>query len=375
MTSVPPGATPPEPSATPPGGGAVPPPRPAHAPPPGVFVPQPPVRSGPGPVPLRPLGLSDYFDAAFKVLRRAPGATMGNGLLVGLGFAVLPLLLSVVVGADNTGGIFGTPLTLDPAAPEPTFTDGDLATLLLLIGGSLLMQVGSYLVFGLLAHVTTRAALGERVGLSESWRAARPVLGRLIALALLVLLIGLVPLLGAAAVGVLVAISPAGPVLGVIGGLATALLLFLVWIYVTVRYLLLAPPVLVVERLGVGASLGRAGRLAGPIGANPFWRLLGIYLLMWIVASLVAQVVVLPLGIAATVGQVAFADSIGLILYLVVTQLASVLAVGLISPFLGVVRTLAYLDQRYRREAFDAELVQYVHDREQGPGAGSARRA
>lgn len=354
----------------------MPPPRPAYhaAPAPGMFVPQPQPRSGPGPVPLRPLGLGDYFDSAFKVLRRNPGGTVGNGMLVALAFGVLPLVLSVVVGSTTTGGIFGAPLTLDPAAPEPTFTDGDVATIALLIGSALLMQVGAYLVFGLVAHAATRAAIGERVRLADSWNATRPMLGRLIALSLLVLLVGLVPLLGAVGVGALIAISPAGPVLGVLAGLATAFLLFLVWVYVTVRHLLLAPTVLTIERLGVGASLARAGRLSGPIGAGPFWRLLGIYLLLWIVASLVAQLVATPLTVAGTIGQTAVGGSTGVIVYLVLTQLASVLAVGLVAPFLGVVRTLAYLDQRYRREAFDAELVQYVHDREQGPDATSAHR-
>lgn len=375
MTSVPPGATPPEPSSTPPGGGPVPPgPTYYGGPPPGHFVPQPPTRSGPGPIPLRPLGLGDYFDAAFKVLRRNPSGTVGNGMLVALAFGVLPLVLSVVVGSSTTGGIFGTPLTLDPAAPEPAFTDGDVATIALLLGSSLLMQVGSYLVFGLVAHATTRAAIGERVRLGDTWTATRPVLGRLIALSLLVLLVGLTPILVALGLGVLVALGPGGPLLGVLVGLGTALLLFLVWVYVTVRYLILAPTVLAVERVGLGAALARAGRLVGPIGAGPFWRLLGIYLLLWIVASLVAQVVAFPLGIAATIGQTAVGGSGGLIVYLALTQLASVLAVGLIAPFLGVVRGLAYLDQRYRREAFDAELVQYVHDREQGPDATSARR-
>src|SRR5690349_13241135 len=97
----PPGWGPPPPGWTPP-----PPPPPSWGPPPGPpppgWAPGPvgPVHR-PGAVPLRPLGLGDIYDAAFRTIRFNPAATVGAAVLVaGIAMAV-PVLVTAVLSATS----------------------------------------------------------------------------------------------------------------------------------------------------------------------------------------------------------------------------------------------------------------------------------
>src|ERR1700755_490797 len=97
-----------------------PPPRQVWAPPPttgpaGVPPGLPPGMLGaahkPGAIPLRPLNLGDMYDAAFRIIRFNPKATVGSSGLVAAVSMALPVLLTAILTftvdltADGSGDL------------------------------------------------------------------------------------------------------------------------------------------------------------------------------------------------------------------------------------------------------------------------------
>ncbi|GGF43072.1 hypothetical protein GCM10011519_16190 [Marmoricola endophyticus] len=315
----------------------------------------------PGTVPLRPLTLSDIFDAAFRTVRRNPKATIGMGALVGTAFLALPFVVTLVLGAT---GAFGTSSLADPYASDPF---GDVASALSSVVSSLLSGLAGIVVAGLIVPVVTRAALGRRLTIGESWRLARGRLLALLGLTLLEALIAVVAVTVVALVAVGVIVGLDEPVLGVVLGLLLGLVALLGLLTVHVRWFQLAAPALVAERRGVLAAMARAGRLS----RGSFWRLLGIWLLTGIVAGFVGNLLTVPLSVVGAIGAVAAPGSLGTTVLLVSGQLGSVLAGAVVGPFTGTVAVLQYLDQRFRKEGFDIELVAWAEGSDRD---GSGRR-
>jgi hypothetical protein len=135
-------------------------------------------------------------------------------------------------------------------------------------------------------------------------------------------------------------------VLGGVLGIVAAIFLY-------TRYVLLAAPVLVLEGRGVFASLARAGQLS----RRDFWRLLGIYLLANLATSLIGQVIAIPFAVFGIVGLLALPDSWGFAGMMLSSNLSTVLTGGLLGPFTAGVLALQYLDQRFRKEGLDIELL------------------
>src|SRR3954469_3590979 len=148
---------PPAPSYT--GSAAAPPPgfgpQPvlAHAPVPGMLG----AAHKPGAMPLRPLGLGDMYDAAFRIIRFNPKATVGSAVLVA-GFAFLvPVLVTAVLS-------FAVDLSLDSTgSQDDTSIVGLVGSLGSLGLGAVLGAFGTILVTGMIAHVTAAAAVGRRL--------------------------------------------------------------------------------------------------------------------------------------------------------------------------------------------------------------------
>src|SRR3954463_10849676 len=140
------GGNPPPP---PPGCQPPPPPPPSytgHQPPPPGWPPPPPAYQQPfrpapgmlgaahkpGAMPLRPLGLGDMYDAAFRIIRFNPKATVGSAVLV----ATVAWLVPVVVTAVLT---FTVNLSIDQGA------DADDASVVGLVGSAGSLVVGAVL--------------------------------------------------------------------------------------------------------------------------------------------------------------------------------------------------------------------------------------
>jgi hypothetical protein len=123
----------------------------------------------PGAMPLRPLGLGDIYDAAFRIIRFNPKATVGSAVLV----AAVTMMIPVVVSAIVT---FTVGMTLDEngnIAADASDSEllGEIVSFGSLVGGAILLQIGLIFVTGMVAHVTNAAAIGKRLTLGEAWAA------------------------------------------------------------------------------------------------------------------------------------------------------------------------------------------------------------
>lgn len=301
----------------------------------------------PGAVPLRPLGLGDIYDAAFRTIRFNPRATVGSAVLVAAVSMALPVLLTaaLTLGFDLTSDG-----TSDGSSGEALAAVGTIGSLLV---GSLLQWVGLILVTGMVAQVVAAAAVGRRLTLGEAWAATRGSRWRLFGLSVVLGLMGLGALAVYVAVWVVVALV-APTVVVVLFGLVTvpAFLCLVVWWWVRVYYL--PVPALMIERTGVFAAIGRGFRLT----RRQFWRTLGIGLLTAIITGIAGYFLSLPFTIAGQVVAVVLPDSQYFALATVVlTALGTVVQTAFVAPFSAAVVTLQYLDQRMRKEAYDVELM------------------
>lgn len=302
----------------------------------------------PGAMPLRPLGLGDIYDAAFRIIRFNPTATVGASVLVAAAAMALPLLVtgaftaSVDLSLDQSGEDLG--------AAELAGLIGSVGTLFI---AAVLQWVGTILVTGMIAHVTAAAAVGRRLSLAEAWRATHGKRWRLIGLSLLLAVasFALIAVYVGAWLGVVFAADGAGLV--VLWGVITvpAFICLMVWLWTRVAYL--PVPVLMLERAGVFDALGRAFVLS----RRQFWRIFGIALLTAVITGVASQVLATPLGMIGQVATSAAGPQYELLGLMMVQAVTTVLTAAFVAPFTGAVTSLQYLDQRIRKEAYDVELM------------------
>ena len=322
---------------TPPYGGPAPA-QPAHW--------RPPVYQ-PGVVPLRPLTLSDMFGGALKTIRRNPKATVGMAMLVTFAFMLIPITATIVLGVADV-----LP-SMDPLDPDSGSTTTDVGPMLSTLVSAVFSLLAGIVVTGLVVRTVEQAVVGRPLTAGEAWQRSK---GRLLPLLGLTLLVafGLTLVIGfPIAVGVLIAVTvdtALGVLLAVLGGVLGVVAA----VFLYTRYLLLAAPVLVLEERGVFASLARAGQLS----RHDFWRLLGIYLLASLVVSLIGQVIAIPFAIFGIVGLFVLPESWGFAAMMLSSHLSTILTGGLLGPFTGGVLALQYLDQRFRKEGLDIELLE-----------------
>ncbi|KGM09494.1 DUF7544 domain-containing protein [Cellulomonas carbonis] len=298
-----------------------------------------------GIVPLRPLGLAEIFDGAFRSVRANPGVMFGFAALVVLTASVLSGLTQYLVIPSISRSLAGTGAFLDPSG-DIGLTDS-LASSLATVGAVPWYLVSTAILTGLLTAAVSRAVIGQKVTVGELWsrygRRVWVLLGFTVVSQVAILLVvgivvGAVVLLATSdAVGAAIAVGLLGGLVGVV-----------VAVWLSIR-LLLVPPALVLEGAGVVDTVKRAWRLT----RGSFWRLLGIYLLATVVVGLVTQIVAVP---AAVISLLVFPDptSAG---YIFVTTIGTGIAQTITTVFIASVVALLYIDLRIRREGLDVELA------------------
>lgn len=307
----------------------------------------PPGAPRPGVVPLRPLGLGELLDGSVGVVRRYPRPTLGLSFVVALVTTGLTVLLLSLL---PNGLLAETSTSQDVSdAQLGGVVAGGLGTVVV-------TSLAGIVLAGVITVVVGRAVLGQPMSAAEAWRAVRPLLGRLVGLAVLVGLIVTV-VVGA---GVLLAVlsyavaGGAGLLLGV--PLALAGVVGAVWLYIRLS---LAAPALVLEKVTVRESLRRSGVLV----RQSWWRVLGILVLTAIIAGAVGQVLQLPfLAVGGGAGLFTGSSDIG-IGDLVLAQIGAGIAQTLTAPFSSGVRALLYIDRRMRAEGLDVALAAAAADR------------
>ncbi len=251
-------------------------------PPPGYAAPPPlPPALKPGVIPLRPLSLSDIFNGAVAYIRANPKATLGLTTIVVVATQIIALILQV--------GPLAVTGQLAPALRgEEASTAALLGSSASGIAGSIATALSAILLSGMLTVVIGRAVFGAGITIGEAWQRLR---GRLLAL------IGFTALEAAGAIvllGIVVAIiagvgyAANGAAAFFIGApLVLGLITLLVYLGTMLSF---APPLIVLERLGVIPAIVRSFALV----KNDFWRVLGIRLLGTLVAAVIAGAVSVP---------------------------------------------------------------------------------
>lgn len=331
----------------PPGYGG-PPPYPAYPGHPGYPAPLP-VAHKPGAIPLRPLVLNDIFDGAFRIIRYNPQATIGAAVLVSAVAMLVPIAISLATG--STDGI-----QVDPGSDG--LTDSQVIRLATALGGVLvgsqLQAIGLLYVSGMIAHVTSAAAVGRRLTIGQAWAATAGKRWRLLGMSFLlgfVVLAAVAVVVAVLVIGVVAFDAPLGAIVLTGLGLGAALLVGYLWFWVRVRAL--AVPTLMLEPVGVFGALRRAVLLT----RRQFWRLLGMLLLVTLVVGIAGSVLRLPFSIAAQMFLSGSGDGNGFLLYLLLTGVGTVISAAVVQPFVAAVSALLYVDQRIRKEAYDVELL------------------
>ena len=206
--------------------------------------------------------------------------------------------------------------------------------------------LSSILLSGMLTVIVGRAVFGAGITIGEAWQRVR---GRLLALIgyTLLWLFGVIVLI-AVVVFVVVAVAAvsggAAFVLAIPLGLGLIALLVYLW-----TVLSFAPPLIVLERLGVFPAIARSVRLV----KGDFWRVLGIRLLATIVASVVAGAVSIPFSLDRPAPVAEFRIHHDDMIALVLVAIGGAVGQIITAPFSAGAVVLLYTDRRMRAEAFD----------------------
>lgn len=271
----------------------------------------------PAPPDLRPLGVGEILDAAFRLLRQ----NLGTYLKVGVAFLTLPVLLTGVFMMSQILLIQGDLIYVDN--PD-TYN-----TLIVLLG--LLIRLVQLLCFGVLVHLSARLYLNHKETVGSIVSASKGRLGPFV---------GMTFLLGLYAIGIGIAASLVSLALGPLAPLGV-LIVYVIW---GVYYSHTAP-VFWHERARAAESIGRSAQLV----RARFWQVFASLLLAFIIVG------VFTIGLSALV--VGFALNLETALPYVIATLGleyvgNLIAIVTLAPIVTVV----YFDGLVRKEGLDMKL-------------------
>lgn len=326
----------------------------------------------PGPVPVRPMGLGELLDAAFKLLRAdfLP-------LLLAVGVVVVPtqFILSII----NEALVFGSLETLEqnPEAFD-LFLNDLLRGLPALIAVSVLQTLLLLLATAAVVRIGAARYLGSQEG---AWDALRAAGRRFLTLLGAHLLLGLA-LLAALALSLVVVLIGLGLDQDAVMGIGLLLLLpaLALMVHLYVLFALIVPPIML-EGAGAVASLRRSAQLV----RGRWWPIFGILLVAFIVVGIVGSALGFIPSTIAGFFENQFVRS-------VISAIGASLTSLITQPVTALVVLLLYFDARIRKEGFDLELrnraeqadvfrqpgfdqpgfVQQPHDPLGGPGGSSS---
>jgi uncharacterized membrane protein len=323
---------------------------------PGAFPPPPPPPPKPGIIALRPLGVGEILDGAISALRAHPRIMLGLSAVV----AVITQVITVPVtwlllhdAADATFSFNEPTTSTSSPGQDVAFAASSVTAAAVQV---LVALVASLVLTGILTVVVSRAVLGQQISARAAWEQARPRIPALLGVSALVVLIVVGIAVVTMAPGVLLVVGGApGAVVGlafVLGGLV--LVGLSVYLYAAFA---LAPPVIVLERQPVVASLRRSRALV----RGAWWRTFGILVLVNVIAQVINNILNIPFLVITMVVAYFAGDGSGLNVYevlpLLISAVGTIVASAVTWPFTAVSTALLYVDRRMRREALDIELA------------------
>jgi hypothetical protein len=267
---------------------------------------------------LRPRGIGEMLDAAVSLYR-----SRWRQLFKVTVFVVVPIQILnsiVLLSAEPTGYRIGV-----TGSPQPVYDAGHESVAL---AATLIALVLPLLATAFVQAVSTRIVADAYTGRPDPVRAAvsgaQRRLGAVLGLAILVALAD---------------------------GLGLAFCI--VGYVVPLTWFAVAVPVLILERAGVGAAMGRSFNLT----KSHFFRVLGLVL------SVQLLTIVLNVGLAAAVNLILHHGG-GAVAAIVTEGIANSVANTITWPFVAAAILVCYFDLRIRDEGFDVQLLmQSVDDR------------
>ncbi|WP_114855567.1 glycerophosphoryl diester phosphodiesterase membrane domain-containing protein [Brachybacterium sp. YJGR34] len=316
--------------------------------------------------PLRPLGLGEVLGAAVRIYRlRARSVLSVSAIVYGIAFVLLTL--STGAGMVPMVGDIRAAME-DPTAESSAFTtvgDGVLTAVSWVVT-MVVSILSAALVTVALTKVSIGEATGETVSTDQMWATMRrrglPAIG----VSLVISVAGTLAFVLAAGLGTLplliVQEASALTIIPIVVGVGLGVLAIL---YVWARTIL-AVPVLVIEEVGVVASLRRSLALSR---GGRLWRLFGSAVLLYVLYMFAVQIVSGVLGTVAFVLYLAIllatggqALVLGMVVMTVLIMAGGYLATFLLAPFLSAGYVALYADARMRHEAWDVELTRRARE-------------
>jgi MFS family permease len=282
----------------------------------------------PGIVPLRPLSVGEILDGGFATIRRNPR------IVFGFAFALAALVqlarLGLGWGLSDVGGTISSSLPRSADGSRLVVTTGGLTAT---VASFVIGQIFAALLAGVVTSVVGKAILGERPDGRETVRAVATRWWPLLWVSIVAGGLPYAPVLFV--------------VLGPLGIIPAAVLCVYLW-----GKLALAVPALVLERLGVGRSIGRSWQLV----RGAFWRVWGLRALAWLIVGIAGTALAVPFGFTAI--SAVSAGHLPSTSALVLATIGNGVVWMLTQPFLAAATTLIYVDRRMRAEGLDIQLTQ-----------------
>jgi hypothetical protein len=304
----------------------------------------------------------------FRVLRRNPKPTFGAALLL----QAAVLLVSIVGIGAVTAIAIGRVSAADPADQSAVASGAFVSIALSVLIPVVLNLFASALLQGMIVSEVAHGTLGEKLSLRGLWASTR---GRRWALIGWVVMLSVAAILALAlVVGIITLLAVVGGTGGIIAAVIVGILfgggliVVAAWIIPKVS---LVPSAIVLERLGVMASIRRSWRLTN----NNFWRTFGIEVLIQAILYAASQAVSTVFSVVFTlVVALLFPtnaiDSNGQTIVLMVSYAVLImisLVIGSISSIIQSAATaLIYIDLRMRKEGLDLYLTRFVETRQAG---------
>jgi hypothetical protein len=296
--------------------------------------------------PLRPMSTGQVLDHTFALYR--------NHFLLFVGIATVGPAANIVFQLLVVGANVGSPFSVGQRATTPAAIGGLLVSM---IFGYLILLAGMAVSHAATVKAVAAVHLGRESSVIGAYKALWGRFLSLFGILLLILIsmagagaaIGLVILaplfIGIAALGRSAGAGPGGAVIAGIVGFVVVLLIFVILIWIYVRYAL-AIQACVVENLGPINSLKRSAFLS----KGSRWRVVAIYLVFLVLSMILA------FGLGAVAGGV------GTLLHnriaaAVIIYLAGFIAGSITGPLATIGLSLLYYDERVRKEAFDLQLM------------------
>ncbi|MFD9339085.1 hypothetical protein ACFWBF_32565 [Streptomyces sp. NPDC060028] len=327
----------------------------------------PPPAPQPGVIPLKPLDVGGIIGGAFATFRRYWKPLVGVMLAV-QGFGILLVAAAIGIAAAAVHSRFSAVFDL----PRGQRADGaDVMALVLAFvpAGVLLMvtmTLGAGMISALCPAVVQEAVLGRPTTFGAMWRRCWSRLPAVLGTVLLAGLIAGGPMLVVYAICIplIVTSDGSGPPAALFALFLGILVCMPVSVWLATRFSL-GPAAAVCEGLGPVAALRRSSRLV----SDGWWRVFGITMLAYLVATAVGYAIQMPFGF---VGMVALFPTMmeggngdvdpSALIFGIVVYAISMLVGGAISMLFQfgypqLVIALLYVDQRMRKEDLAATLI------------------